>query len=72
MAHHEPHEHHAPPAAPYRKKQAVVCLLVFVCIVAAFVVPQLPVAVGAILVACALCAYAAKIQPEATHDEHHH
>lgn len=71
-AHHEPHEHHAEPMPAYRRKQALACLLVFVCIVVAFVVPGLYVSLGAILVACALCAYAAKLQPEPPPDEHHH
>ncbi len=72
MAHHEPHEHQEKPIPPYWKKQAVVCLLVFVCIAVAFAFPGLYTSLGAILAACALCAYAAKIQPEPPADEHHH
>lgn len=71
MAHHEHHEPQAQPLAPYRKKQAVICLLVFVCIALPFIMPTLPVAVGAILAACALCGIAAKIQPPPP-EEHHH
>jgi len=56
----------------YRKKQAVICLLVFVCIVVAFAVPGLYTSLGAILAVCALCAYAAKLQPEPPADDHHH
>jgi len=72
MAHHETHEPQTQPMPGYRKKQAVICLLVFVCIVVAFLVPHLYVALGAILVACGLCAWAAKMQPEPPPDEHHH
>ncbi len=71
-AHHEPHEPTAEPMPAYRKKQAMICLLVFVCIVVAFAVPGLYVALGAILAACALIAYAAKLQPEPPADDHHH
>jgi len=56
----------------YRKKQALICILVFICIVAAFVMQNLYVAVGAILIACGLCAWGAKLQPEPPPDEHHH
>ena len=70
-AHHEPHEPTAEPMPAYRKKQAMICLLVFVCIVVAFAVPGLYVALGAILAACALIAYAAKLQPEPPADDHH-
>jgi hypothetical protein len=71
-AHHEPHETHAEPMPAYRKKQAVVCLLVFVCIAVAFAVPGLYTSLGAVLVACGLIAYAAKLQPEPPADDHHH
>jgi hypothetical protein len=71
-AHHESHEAHAEPMPAYRKKQAVVCVLVFLCIVAAFAVPGLYTSLGAILVACGLIAYAAKLQPEPPADDHHH
>ena len=71
-AHHEPHEHHDEPTPAYRKKQALICLLVFVCIVAAFAVPGLYTSLGAILVACGLIAYAAKLQPDPPADDHHH
>jgi len=72
MSHHEPHAHPEQPIPAYRKKQALICLLVFVCIAVAFIVPQVSVAVGAILAACALCAWAARLQPEPSHDDHHH
>jgi hypothetical protein len=70
-AHHDTHEHHAAPAPAYRKKQALLVLGVFACIVAAFAVPGLYVSAGAIVVACALIAVAAKMQPETPEDEHH-
>jgi hypothetical protein len=71
-AHHDNHEHHQQPAPAYRKKQALLVLGVFACIVAPFAVPGLYVSVGAILVACTLIAVAAKMQPEPPEDEHHH
>ncbi len=71
-AHHDTHEHHQQPAPAYRKKQALICLGVFACIVVAFAVPGLYVSLGAILVACTLIAVAAKMQPEPPEDEHHH
>jgi hypothetical protein len=71
-AHHETHEPHDQPMPAYRKKQALVCLLVFVCIVVAFTGSGLYVSLGAILAACGLIGYAAKLQPEPPADEHHH
>ena len=71
-AHHAAHEHHDQPAQPFRKKQALIVLGVFACIVAPFVVPGLYVTVGAILAACTLIGIAAKMQPEPPADEHHH
>lgn len=56
----------------YRKKQAIIIILVFACIVGAFVARSAPMAVGAILAACGLCYWAARLQPEPSHDEHHH
>ncbi|MEW6388538.1 MAG: hypothetical protein AB1491_13570 [Thermodesulfobacteriota bacterium] len=56
----------------YRKKQAVLVILVFICIGVAFVSHSAAVAVGAILVSCAICFLAAKMQPEKAPDEHHH
>jgi hypothetical protein len=70
-AHHESHEHQKEPTPGYRKKQALICLLVFACIVVAFAVPGLYTSLGAILVACGLIAYAAKLQPAPPADEHH-
>jgi len=70
-AHHDTHETHSQPTPAYRKKQAILVLGVFACIVAAFAVPGLYTSVGAILVACTLIAVAAKTQPEPPEDEHH-
>ncbi len=55
----------------YRKKQALVVILVFACIVAAFLTDKAAVAVGAMLVACGLCFWAARMQPEPPAEEHH-
>lgn len=56
----------------YKKIQAILCILVFGCIVGAFLVKSALLATGAILLACAICLMAAKIQPETPPDEHHH
>ena len=55
----------------FRKKQAIAVILVFACIVAAFLTDQASVAVGAIMAACGLCYWAARLQPEPPPDEHH-
>jgi|UniRef100_A0A7C3V7L0 hypothetical protein len=68
---HESHEPHDRPAPAYRKNQALICILVFVCIVVAFAVPGLYTSVGAILAACVLIAVAAKMQPAPPAEEHH-
>jgi uncharacterized membrane protein YbaN (DUF454 family) len=60
-------------AAPnYRKKQAFLVMLVFLCIVAAFLIPQPTVVIGVFLLAIAICLIAAKTQPEPVDDHHHH
>jgi xanthine/uracil permease len=56
----------------YRKKQAILCVLVFVCIVAAFLADRAFITVAAILAACGICYLAAKMQPEPPPEEHHH
>jgi hypothetical protein len=71
-AHHESHAHHDQPPQPYRKKQALMVLGVFACIVAPFAVPGIYTTVGAILVACTLIGMAAKTQPAPPADDHHH
>jgi hypothetical protein len=71
MAHHtEHHGEEAPPA--YRKKQAMLCILVFVCIGVAFWSGSAPVAVVSILAACGICFWASTMEPEKAPDEHHH
>jgi hypothetical protein len=56
----------------FRKKQAIAVILVFACIVAAFLTDKASVSVGAIMAACGLCYWAARLQPEPPPDEHHH
>jgi hypothetical protein len=56
----------------YRKKQAMLMILVFVCIGVAIWGVSPAVNVGAILVACAICFWAATMEPEKSHEEHHH
>jgi hypothetical protein len=60
------------PDQSYRKKQAYLVLLVFACLGLAIWGQSAMVAVGAILAACALCFYAATLEPEKKPDEHHH
>ncbi len=55
----------------FRKKQGILIILVFACIVAAFLTDRASLAVVAILAACGLCYVAAKIQPEPPVEEHH-
>ena len=56
----------------FRKKQAIAVILVFACIVTAFLTDKALVAVGAIMAACGFCFWAAKMQPEPPAEEHHH
>ncbi len=56
----------------YRKRQAFLVLLVFVCLGVAIWSGSAAVAVGAILVACGICFWAATLEPEKKHEEHHH
>ena len=56
----------------YRKKQAYLVILVFVCIGIAIWGHSAPVSVGAILAACGIAFYAATLEPAKSHDEHHH
>jgi hypothetical protein len=55
----------------FRKKQAILIILVFACIVTAFFADRALLAVAAILAACGLCFAAAKMQPEPPAEEHH-
>ncbi len=56
----------------YRKKQALLMLVVFACIGVAIFGVSPAVAVGAILAACGLCFWAASMEPEKKPEEHHH
>ncbi len=56
----------------YRKKQAYLMILVFVCIGVAIWGHSAPVSVGAILAACGISFWASRLEPEKKPDEHHH
>jgi hypothetical protein len=60
------------PKQGYRKKQALLMLVVFACIGVAIWGRSPAVAVGAILVACGVCFWAASLEPKKSHNEHHH
>jgi len=62
----------AEPNQSYRKKQAYLMVLVFVCLGVAVLGQSAPVAVVAILAACGVCFYASTMEPEKKPDEHHH
>ena len=55
----------------FRKKQAYLMVLVFVCLGVAVWGGSALVSVGAILAACGICFWAATMQPEPP-EEHHH
>lgn len=71
MAHHTEH-HTEEKSPPYRKKQAMLCVLVFICIGVAFWSGNAAVAVASILAACGICFWAASMEPEKAPEEHHH
>ncbi len=71
MSHHN-ETHAAEPAPAYRKKQGVLCILVFLCIAVAFWSHSPAVAVIAIMAACGICFWAASMEPERAPEEHHH
>jgi len=71
MAHHTEHQHEEKMPA-YRKKQGLLCILVFVCIGAAFWSGNAAASVLSILAACGICFWAASMEPEKAPDEHHH
>lgn len=56
----------------YRKKQALLVLVVFACIGVAILGYSPLVNVGAILAACGVCFWASTMEPEKSHEEHHH
>lgn len=65
-------EHKVEHNQEYRKKQAVLCLLVFLCIAAAFVAPNAFWATVAVMVGIVFALVGAWIQPEPPPEEHHH
>jgi hypothetical protein len=56
----------------YKKKQAILVLLVFVCIVAAFLAPNALATTGAIMLGIVFALLGAKLQPDVPPDAHHH
>lgn len=56
----------------YRKKQALLVLVIFACIGVAILGHSAPVSVGAILAACGLAFWASTMEPAKKPDEHHH
>ncbi len=56
----------------YRKKQALLMILVFACLGVAIWGGSPFVAVGAILAACGLCFWASTLEPAKSPEEHHH
>jgi len=56
----------------YRKKQALLVLLVFACLAVAIFSGSAPVSVGAILASCGLCFWASTLEPKKSHHEAHH
>ncbi|MGA7564248.1 MAG: hypothetical protein WBW55_13660 [Desulfobaccales bacterium] len=56
----------------YRKKQALLVLLVFACLAVAIFFGSAPVSVGAILCACGLIFWASTLEPKKSRDGHHH
>jgi hypothetical protein len=56
----------------YRKKQALLVLVVFACIGVAILGYSPLVSVGAIVAASGVCFYASSLEPAKSHDEHHH
>ena len=56
----------------YRKKQALLVLVIFACIGVVIMGYSPLVSVGAMLAACGVALYAATLEPAKSHDEHHH
>ena len=59
-------------AQGYRKKQALLILLVFACFGVAILGFSPALNVGAILAACGAAFWAASMEPAKSPDEHHH
>jgi hypothetical protein len=71
MAHHT--EHQPGEKSPgYRKKQGLLCILVFVCIGVAFWSGNAAVSVLSILAACGIIFWASTMEPARAPEEHHH
>jgi predicted signal transduction protein with EAL and GGDEF domain len=62
----------AEPGKNYRKKQAFLCILVFICLGLAFWSGSATVAVGMVMLASVICFWAATMEPAKAPDEHHH
>ena len=56
----------------YRKKQALLVLVIFACIGVAILGHSAAVSVGSILAACGLAFWASTMEPAKKPDEHHH
>ncbi len=56
----------------YRKKQALLMILVFVCLGVAIWGGSPAISVGAVLAACGVCFWASTMEPEKKPNEHHH
>ena len=56
----------------YRKKQALLVLVIFACIAVTIMGISPLVSVGAMLAACGVCFYAATLEPAKSQEEHHH
>ncbi|MCL4503616.1 MAG: hypothetical protein M1438_17450 [Deltaproteobacteria bacterium] len=56
----------------YRKKQALLVLVVFACLGVVIMGISPLVSVAAMLAACGVCCYASSLEPAKSHDEHHH
>jgi hypothetical protein len=56
----------------YRKKQAMLMILVFVCLGVAIWGGSALVSVGSVLAACGICFWAATMEPKKAPEEHHH
>ena len=59
-------------AQGYRKKQALLILVVFACFGVAIWGHSAAVSVGAVLAACGVVFWAASLEPKKIPDEHHH
>ncbi len=56
----------------YRKKQALLVLVIFACIGVAAFSGSAAVSVASILAACGVAFWASSMEPEKKPDEHHH